>query len=375
MILMDLRADNLLCFNDFHINFSYPKKIVDSYIENECLDGEPNFRYKKLIILMGSNATGKTSLGRLIMSIFNFMAHKNVDVITTAISDKKSEASFTTDFVVNIDNKYYMYRIKAVFNPPREDKYTSENIDVRVYSIKLRKGDNYERCAVRLGNSIKDDSHENYVAELEKIRGLTWFFIFPADEPGHVKYSAKNEEVYVKVMSAILRLLDPAIDSVEKIDGVENSYVIRMNGNEVIIQDGSVAKANVLSTGTVAGLDIAAMLASMCMGQYGFYYCDEKFSYVNGDIERAILVTMINKLKKDSQLFFTTHNYDVLDMPLPKHSFYLMRKEITDGRQRITVVNAGDYLKKNTDSVRNAVENDLFLSAPSLDLLDDLDEL
>ena len=117
------------------------------------------------------------------------------------------------------------------------------------------------------------------------------------------------------------------------------------------------------------------MLASMCMGQYGFSYCDEKFSYVNGDIERAILVTMINKLKKDSQLFFTTHNYDVLDMPLPKHSFYLMRKEITDGKQRITVVNAGDYLKKNTDSVRNAVENDLFLSAPSLDLLDDLDEL
>ena len=78
MIIMDLKLDNLCAFRDFHVNFSYPKKIVNSYIENEHLEGFPNFRYKKVNIIMGSNATGKTSLGRLILSIFILIAKSHL---------------------------------------------------------------------------------------------------------------------------------------------------------------------------------------------------------------------------------------------------------------------------------------------------------
>lgn len=35
MVVMNLTADNILGFTDFAINFSYPKKIVNSTIENE----------------------------------------------------------------------------------------------------------------------------------------------------------------------------------------------------------------------------------------------------------------------------------------------------------------------------------------------------
>ena len=62
MIIMDLKANNLLAFKDFEVYFSYPKKIVDSYIENEHLKDHPNFRYKKVNIIMGANASGKTSI-------------------------------------------------------------------------------------------------------------------------------------------------------------------------------------------------------------------------------------------------------------------------------------------------------------------------
>ena len=67
MVVMDLKLDNLCAFRNFHVNFSYPKKIVNSYIENEHLERMSNFRYKKVNIIMGSNATGKTSLRRLIL--------------------------------------------------------------------------------------------------------------------------------------------------------------------------------------------------------------------------------------------------------------------------------------------------------------------
>ena len=61
MIVMDVRLDNIYAFKNFHMNFSYPKKIVDSYIEDEYLQDHPNFRYKKAVVLMGANASGKTS--------------------------------------------------------------------------------------------------------------------------------------------------------------------------------------------------------------------------------------------------------------------------------------------------------------------------
>ena len=52
MIIMDIKVDNIYAFKDFHINMSYPKKIVNSTIENEFLEERTNFRYKKVNIIM-----------------------------------------------------------------------------------------------------------------------------------------------------------------------------------------------------------------------------------------------------------------------------------------------------------------------------------
>lgn len=59
-------------------------------------------------------------------------------------------------------------------------------------------------------------------------------------------------------------------------------------------------------------------------------------------IEKEILSLMIN------ELFFTTHNLDILDLPLCKHSFNFLKKD----DQGISIVNAADYLKKSADSLR-----------------------
>ena len=77
MVIMDIRIDNFYQFKNFHMNMSYPKKIVDSTIEAEHLAGLPNFRYKKVNIIMGANASGKTSLGRLLMKFTNDFSDQN----------------------------------------------------------------------------------------------------------------------------------------------------------------------------------------------------------------------------------------------------------------------------------------------------------
>ena len=82
---------------------------------------------------------------------------------------------------------------------------------------------------------------------------------------------------------------------------------------------------------------------------------------------------MVERLGDNEQLIFTTHNTDMLDLNLPKHSFAFLRKEIDDGRYKVSVTFASDILKRNTDSVKCALENDVFGSLPDDSLLDELE--
>ena len=110
-------------------------------------------------------------------------------------------------------------------------------------------------------------------------------------------------------------------------------------------------------------------------GLYGFYYCDEKFPYIHSDVEKAILSVMINFIRPNDQLFFTTHNTDILDLNLPKHAFTFLRKDPNDIEHPISCVDASSLLKRGSDSLKNAVENDLFSSAPAVELIYDIEDL
>ena len=67
MILLNIRLNNIYGFRDFTADFTYPKKVVNSFIEDEHLAGRPRFRYKKAVVLIGANATGKTSFGKALL--------------------------------------------------------------------------------------------------------------------------------------------------------------------------------------------------------------------------------------------------------------------------------------------------------------------
>ena len=94
MVILNIKLDNLLIFHDFSMNLSYPKKPVRSSIDSEHLEGRSNFRYKKLIVLMGANATGKTALGKVLVGIFNFIARKEANKLFPLIDNCMSPASF-----------------------------------------------------------------------------------------------------------------------------------------------------------------------------------------------------------------------------------------------------------------------------------------
>ena len=89
MIVLNLELDNLFAFEDFKINFSYSEKVKNSSIKDEFLKGRPNFRYKKVNALLGANSTGKTSIGKAMMAILNFLNKKEIITVTQYIRDKE----------------------------------------------------------------------------------------------------------------------------------------------------------------------------------------------------------------------------------------------------------------------------------------------
>lgn len=373
MIVMDLKVDNFFAFKNFHINMAYPKKIVDSNIANENLEDRPNFRYKKVNIIMGSNATGKTSIGRMLMGIFNFISKKNIENIKTYICDKSKRAYFSIDLVPN-NYDYDLYRIETEILPDKNGEYNDSNIRVVVNKVNIAKADSYEKCIKKFPeNSFTNNV--NYITALEKVSLSGWFFVYPSENLKLSLSDGLDKDNYLEILRHTLKALDPSIEKINKLKGVENSYVIRTKNKELIIQDGEVVKESFLSSGTKSGLDIADLIASIKNGINGFYYCDEKFSYVHSDIEKAFLSVMINSLMDNDQLFITTHNTDVLDLDLPKHTYVFLKKDISDNEQPIKCVSASDYLKRNTDSLRNAVDNDLFSVAPTLELIYQLNDV
>lgn len=363
MVVLDVRLHNIYAFKNFHMNLTYPKKIVGSSIAEEHLAGHPNFRYKKVNIIMGANASGKTTFGRALMKIFNFLSKKNYLFVTDIIGDRKKEASFAIDMACG---RNMFYRICCTISPCDGDKYTFDNIHLSIRNEKILAKDSYESCVKRLEETSYEPS-EIYLEELEKVSALDWLFMYP-DEAKTLRFF-KEEERFGQILEGILKALDPSIREVKESADVENAYVIRLQDKAIILQDGQKFDTNFLSSGTKSGVEIAEMISAMKHAKCGFYYCDEKFSYIHSDLEKAILSLMIDSLRANNQLFFTSHNTEILDLNLPKHAFTFLCKDITNEEHPINCISASEVLKRNTDSLKNAVENDMFACAPAVDLV------
>lgn len=361
MIVLNLELDNLFGFEDFKINFSYLDNTKNSSIKDEFLKGRPNFRYKKVNILLGANATGKTSIGKAMMAIFYFFYKKEISKVTQYIRDIKREVSFSIDFI--LDEKNILCRVNFKYKKEKE----KEKINLDLYKADILEEDSYESTLDKFEKVNLEN--ENYIETLEKLGKVSgWLFTYPEKDSNVLEKIKKVMDK--KILENILKTLDPSIEKVRKLDEVENAYILTLKEEDLIIQDREFIKENnILSSGTKAGLDIAYITSAIKKNTHGFYYCDEKFSYIHSDIEKAILSLMIDFLKSNTQLFFTTHNMEVLNMDLPIHCFTFLKK-----REKIEVVYASEYIDEDNIFLMEAIKNDVFNVAPYLDLIYELEE-
>lgn len=363
MVVLYVKFNGIYGFNNFEVNFTDFGISTSPFPKHEHLKDRENFRYKKAVILMGPNASGKTSLGKALNEIMDFIqSGLSSDIYQIA---SKDEAFFTIDFV---NNENILYRFDgAIF---QKDK----SVTVHKYTAKIEETDSYQTCLKKLHESDDWDPVQHYMRfPFSELKGrLNYCFAYPGEDRA-LKTANIDQTILLKTLSAILGTLDPTLTDVSISKDLKNSFIIRRESEEIIIQDGKLLNRDALSSGTIEGIDVAILLSAMMENNSGFYYCDEHFSYIQSDIEKRIFGIMLSYIGDNGQLIFTTHNTDMLDLNIPKHSYVFLRKKPENGKFKISAVSASDIMGENKESLRDAVENDMFSSIPDDSLLDDLE--
>ena len=374
MPILGIKLDNILAFNDFSINFSYPKKLKNSLVSDECLSDIASFRYKKINVILGSNASGKTSLIRCMWFTILFLNRKEKNILDNIVNKNNKDSYIEIDYTDEFEDKNYIYRVKMkIIN-------NLEKVDVAYKRIALSSNSSYESLVKKLDKAKY--IYKDYIVALNEINNsLGWNVALPATEASFDRIFFKNvseekEDEYLSIVNRVFKVLDPSIASINKSKDSDDAYVIEHDLVEkIIVQEGMpISNLDKLSSGTKYGFNIANIIYSIKNQLNGIYFIDEQFSYVNSNVEKAFISLISTILNGDEQVFITIHNPDILDLNLPFHSFYFMKKIKSDNNTNIECNCASEIENRNNVSPKTIIDNDYFGICPDVNKLLEIGE-
>ena len=187
-----------------------PPYLVKSIVGDEYLKGRERFRYKKINLLLGFNATGKTSLGRALLKIFGYINTGNEALRLEMATE--TEAFFRMDFV---NEGFVMHRLYGGINK------TEGTVDVHYYAAEIGGMDFYERCIEKLkdytseiegkGNKLKKRVGESHSR-----------FAYP-EIASSLQTEGTDTAELLKTFRAVLGTLDSTLTDIDKLHGAKDT--------------------------------------------------------------------------------------------------------------------------------------------------------
>ena len=386
VIILRVACDNLYMFKNFKLDLTYNRKIHHPLAKDDELFPNSRIKVRKNLILMGANASGKTTFGKLLCLILNFILGRPLDDKYFNFSkiqyDKTKDASFEIEFVV--DNTAYLLIASFRNFNLQEEKVYAQKI-YKSYSIaKLR-------SILKSGKPIEQFNADDREMNLgfksfafsavkpnkftDLIKKLGFWFMF--SEPIS-NITAYNNEVDVDFLDNLLPEIDNSVESVKRLqvegDGTAtNSYQISFNNNEKLtVLNGDFKSCGYrLSHGTFETIDFVFSLSALRKSVASIFYIDERLSHMHPELEIYLARQAFFQKHKDAQLFFTTHDTEFFDVNAPLTSYILFKRN-SDGFNEAVCVS--DKINKNDRNLRNYYINDYFGTIPDYSKLDKLFE-
>jgi len=366
-------------FKNFEADFTYNRQISHPLSASDRLFPNSKIKVRKNLIILGANASGKTTFGKLLCLILNYIRGNNIS-LETAIYDKNELASFEIEFV--IDNVAYL--LKANFK-----NSILQTEELRCH--KIRKSYDIATLREKLNTSTVISSYNSEVGEINvnsqsyafgvsrntetKIlrEKISYWFRFSED----FNYSTDYEKIVdVELINEILPKVDNSIKNVKRMyadDKPTNSYLITFKSGETMtIPDGDLRHCiKRLSHGTFETIDFVSMMNILRLGKSDVFYIDELLAHMHSELEAYLIRKAFVTKPYNTQIFFTTHNTQILLLNAPINSFMFFKRNAEGFNE---VVYPSEKINKNDRNLRGYYENDYFGILPDYSLMDSLFE-
>lgn len=382
MILLKVKCDNLYMFKDFEIDFTYERKIKHPLSQDDVLFKGSKINVRKNLIIMGGNAAGKTTFGKLLCLISNYIVRGYVDKNYFGLDDIRYDRERNSSFYVEFYLDGYVYSVDAAF----------ENTNLKYESVKMCKV--YETYNIKkLRRKLLDSTLISQYISMggnNENKELLFSSCFSSNENEVIRYiksniqfmfrmssmnndsTAKPTETDIKMLDEILPLIDDSVKSVSVMsaNGKDTStYQITFNnGSALVVPDGDLSRCkDRLSHGTFEAIDFLITMYAASKDRKLLAYVDERLAHMHSELEAYLARKMFLCRSYDSQFFFTTHNLEMFQLNIPMNAFLFFKRNENGFNEAMY---PSDVINKNDRSLSSYYANDYFGVLPNYSVMD-----
>ena len=388
MIFLSVYFDNVYMFRDFYLDFTMARKSSHFLANHDALfDGSKIYVRKKLLIL-GTNASGKTTFGRILCAIQNYLVGREMGTQINPLEkryDPTRPGMFQVDFAIG----EYAYRMRCVYDeqgvkteslkevkifPSYTNKILRERLESANFVTEYERPTNAPVSTIlgkigMVSSLLLKQENETYLTKFRE--GIQFSYVFSdfasTQSSLHLQESVERlNHILPKIDNSVGRIVALKSDDSKLIS---HSYVIVFkNGQQMTIPDGDLNRADRtrLSHGTYEALQFLDFLTNVKNNPEMMAFIDEQLAHLHTELE-AYLIMKALLVQRNGQIFCTTHNPELLDLNISPQMVLLFRRTEEGFNEALYV---SDRIKKNDRGFKGYYDNDFFGVLPDYSVLD-----
>lgn len=345
MKILELEIDGIYMFKNNKFKFYTTRNSKNIYRKTKKHYPNSKIYPKDVNIIVGSNSSGKTTLSKSILLIERILS--GFQISKEEIQALNDEFSLKIKYLKNWREKQdivfeYIIQVKDG-NISEQLSAVNFKSDETIGKKFMQKGKQYlkyeklniiskEEFIYDRENGFQskimnyDSDFKNYeIIKVAKNIG----YIFTHVEYGNDYHVTPSSKIPQNILEDFLKTIDQSIETVEYTKQDKNDFYISFrNGEELLVDHLNLKNSGKrLSYGTVEAIIFLFKIFEIMQGKYNTVYFDEELSHMHSELEKHLLLALISNIPEKSQLFFTTHNIELLKLKLPISCYTIMSED------------------------------------------------